>query len=170
MDANDKKDAEKPEVYKIVTLGQGNVNRREFVKSLAVATGVAVLGMGADEGNAQNKNGAGPAVNLLLLDDGVDPCSIGCQCHMVCPCQSVGACVCDVVRSTCKQGSNGRTETYDQVQQFHGSVCTCDRVAVCTCNTVCTCNAQTPPCSCYSNYCSCNSQGGGGYISYWYPN
>ena len=169
MDANDKKDDQKPEVYKIVTLGQGNVNRREFVKSMAVATGVAVLGMGADDSNAQNKNGAGPAVNLLLLDDGVDPCSIGCQCHMVCPCQSVGACVCDVVRSTCKQSSNGQSEIYDQTQQFDGDVCTCNLVAVCTCDTVCTCHTMCTCQSVCSAHCASNTCSCVGNTHYWYP-
>ena len=178
MDANDKKDAQKPEVYKIVTLGQGNVNRREFVKSLAVATGVAVVAMGAGDSDAQTANRAGAAINLLLLDDDADPCSIGCQCHMVCACDHVGACGCDVVSSRCKPVLTGQTEntqTFNQVQEFNVSVCTCDRVAVCSCNTVCTCNIVCTcqnVCPCVNN-CTCNSDGGGGYyysIRYWYPN
>ena len=92
MDSSDKKDGQKPEVYKIATLGQGNVSRREFVKSVAVATGAAVVAMSAGESGAQiKKNRAGPAVNLLLLGDEDDPCNTVCQCHMVCDSQSVGA-------------------------------------------------------------------------------
>lgn len=183
MDANEKKEGQKPEVYKIVTLGQGNVNRREFVKSVAVATGVAVVAMGADKSDAQAQNRAGAAVNLLLLDDAGDPCSSGCQCHMVCACESVGTCVCDDVRSTCHQGSTGQSEIYDHVQQLNGSVCTCNRVAVCTCDTVCTCNVMCTcqtvctcqaVCTCQTvctcqGVCSCQSVCSCVGNHYWYP-
>jgi hypothetical protein len=121
----------------------------------------------------------GAAINLLLLGDEGDPCSIGCQCHMVCACESVGSCDCDVVRSRCNEGSTGQREIYDQVQQLDGSVCTCNRVGVCTCDTVCTCNVMCPcesynscpcenydPCSCVSYVRTCGCVGN---THYWYP-
>lgn len=174
MAENDENDNQKPEVYKIVTLGNGDVNRREFVKCVAIATGVAVVGMGTEGSAAKKpKKGVGAAINLLLLGDEGDPCNIGCQCHMVCACESVGSCDCDVVRSRCNEGSTGQREIYDQVQQLDGSVCTCNRVAVCTCDTVCTCNAMCP---CVSDVCTCDTVctcqsvcSCVGNTHYWYP-
>ncbi len=62
-----------------------------------------------------------------------------------------GGCICDTV-CTCNTVSEGNT----------ADICTCNSVQYCTCNAICTCNAVCE--------CDVNTGGGGGTLSYWYPN
>jgi hypothetical protein len=79
-----------------------------------------------------------------------------CSCDLVCTCERVAACGCNLVRT--------------RVPADRSLVCTCDTVEVCTCNTVstCTCNrVATSVCSCNlvctcDTVCRCERVGGGG--------
>ncbi len=179
MSAEGEKDreSEAPKVFRIAQLPVSTgatMDRRTFVKGTVATVGAAALvtvlgGCESGGGDSCVCNTVCPceSVGACACDVVACQCQWGCDCHTVCPCEAVSACACHVVQTNCTPESDSATVYATWV----GNTCTCNTVAICTCEGVCscvghcTCNTHNP-CTCQAYHpCSCQSDS-----HYWYPN
>lgn len=134
-------DESAPKVFGIFKRGKSSNDRRDFLKNLTGAAGLAAVGK-----------------TLTQCEDveyEIRKSGSNCSCHVVCSCDA-------------EEDSEKSTNESKRTSEYSGTVCTCD--SVCTCNSVCTCDSVST-CSCDGDTsCSCDSHSsGGGGSHYWHP-